>query len=263
MTLYGLPFELSDDARKHSGVGLAVELGAEWAPRIGQRERLRLGVTAQRREYSGGKFDDMTTSAYLGPRIVRPRWDLSLLGTGFARWYGGKPYAHAVGGRIEVAFYPQPNLTLFGNLAVQRIDYAGGPDRDGTITSLGLGAFRPLDQVSSVTARTGIVRQGARVGGYANWSAYAAVGYFRELPAGFSVYLEPAVAIARYDARLPVFDLPRRDHSLTGTVTLLNRRLVLSSFTPRVSWSVTRQGSNIPVYAFTKHRVEIGLTRSF
>jgi len=82
------------------GVGIAVDAAAEWAPRIGKGKRLRLGVSGQRREYSGSNFDDMTAAAYAGPRWVTGKWDLSLLGTAYRRWYGARPYNQAAGGLI-------------------------------------------------------------------------------------------------------------------------------------------------------------------
>jgi tetratricopeptide (TPR) repeat protein len=91
VTLFGLPFDLSEEARHRSGVGVAIDAGAEWAPRLGKNKRLRLGFSSQRREYSGSNFDDMTVAAYAGPRWVSGKWDLSLLGTAYKRWYGAKP----------------------------------------------------------------------------------------------------------------------------------------------------------------------------
>ena len=48
-----------------------MDAGGEWAPSIGEGTRLRLGLSGQRREYSGAQFDDMTLAAYAGPHLVR------------------------------------------------------------------------------------------------------------------------------------------------------------------------------------------------
>ena len=83
-----MPFDLSEEARQRSGVGLVLDAGGEWSPRLGAGKRLRLGLNVQRREYTGSDFDDMTLATYAGPRIVSGRWDLSLLGSAYLRWTG-------------------------------------------------------------------------------------------------------------------------------------------------------------------------------
>jgi len=263
VTLYGLPFELSEDARHHSGMGLAVDAGVEWAPRTGPSSRLRLGLNAQRREYSGSQFDDMALAAYAGPRFVRRKWDVSVLGTVFQRWYGGDAYARSAGARIDATHYPTPKLALFGSLAAQKLDHQRIPEMSGYVYSASAGAYRPLNSISSVTLKGGMNRQDSRIGAYSSWSGYAAAGYYRDLPAGFSIYLEPSVAFARYDDRLPALDARRSDKSVSGLVTILNRHIVLSRFTPRVAYTFTKQDSNIPLYRFTRHRIEVGLTTNF
>lgn len=263
VTLSGLPFELSDDARKRSGIGLAAEGAVEYAPRIGPRSRLRLGVAAQRREYSGGEFDDMALALHAGPRLVSPRWDTSLLATGFIRWYGGDPLVRAAGGRIEATHYPSSNLSLTGALSAQAIDHARDDTRDGALYSASLGLFHPLGTTSAVAAKGRIGRQTAREPGHSNWSIDLSASYFRELPGGFTVGFEPGFGVTRFDAALPLFGKTRSDRSVTAEVSLLNRHIVLSRFTPRIGYALTRQWSNIDLYAFTRHRVEFGLTTVF
>lgn len=263
VTLYGLPFELDEDARHRSGIGLAVEAGVEWAPRTGRNTRLRLGLNGQRREYSGTQFDDMALAAYAGPRFVSRKWDVSVLGTGFQRWYGDDAYSRSAGARIDATHYPTPKLAVFGSLAAQWLDHQRIPEMSGPIYSASLGAYRPLNSSSALTFKIGLNRQDSRVDAYSNWSGYAAVGYYRDLPAGFSIYLEPSVAFARYDDRLPALDMRRSDKSVSGLVTLLNRHIVLSRFTPRIAYTFTRQDSNIPLYRFTRNRIEVGLTTNF
>ena len=263
VTLYGLPFDLSEDARHRSGVGLSIETGAEWAPRIGKGTRLRLGVSGQRREYSGSNFDDMTAAAYAGPRLVSGKWDLSLVGTAYKRWYGARPYNQATGGRLEATYYFTPRLGISGALAAQWVNYRRARERDGRLISLNAAAFHALTSSSAVTVKGGVSRQEARTPAYASWSGFVAAGYFRDLPKGFSIYVEPSFSLARYDKALLAFGRKRSDDSQSVLITVLNRHLVLTRFTPRISYTFTRQSSSIPLYAFKRSRVEIGLTTVF
>jgi tetratricopeptide (TPR) repeat protein len=263
VSLFGLPFDLSDEARQRSGVGLALEAGGEWAPRIGTAKRLRLGANLQRREYPGSAFDDMTVAAYAGPRLVSGKWDLSLMGTAYRRWYGAKVYSDAVGGRAEATYHFSSRLEVTAAPGVQWISYRQSGERDGALISLNVGGFYALSPSSGVTVKAGAARLQAQIAPYSSWSGFVGAGYFKELPIGFSAYIEPALSTARYDEALLGFGGRRADTTQSLLVTLLNRRLVLKRFTPRMAYTYTRQSSSIALYAFTRNRLEIGLTTVF
>ena len=263
VSLFGLPFDLSDDARKRSGVGIAVDSAGEWAPRIGAHARLRTGVGLQRREYRRSGFDDMTLALYAGPRRAWNRTDVSLLGSATWRWYGGRPYYRGLGMRLEASHDATPRLSVSGAASLTRIRYRQSPEMDGTISSLAGGVAYALTPASALTLRGGLSRQGARDEGYANWAEFVGIGYHRELPLGFTVSVEPSLSSARYDAPLLAFGERRKDRTRSLGVTLLNRRILLSRFTPRLLLTSVRQSSSIPLYAFKKNRVEMGLTTVF
>ena len=263
VTLYGLPFDLSQDARHRSGVGMAVEAAAEWAPTIGRGKRLRLGLSTQRRDYSGTAFDDMSATAYAGPRVTGGNWELSILGTVYHRWYGSKPYNGAFGGRAEGTYYLKSGTGLSAAISAQRLRYRQERARNGLLLSFDVTAFHALTPSSGLTVKAGLSRQNARLSAYSNSSGFFAAGYFRDLPLGFSAYVEPSISLARYDEALPSFGVRRSDNTRSLTLTLLNRHLVLTRFTPRISYTWTQQKSSISLYDFTRSRIEIGLTTIF
>lgn len=263
LSLFGLPFDLSDEARQRSGVGLAIEMGGEWAPKIGKGKRLRLGVSGQRREYRGTDADDMTISAFAGPRLVTGKWDLSLLGTANRRWFGAKPYNQAKGARLEATYYLSPELGISGAAGVQWVSHRLQKARNGRLVTLNAAAFHALSASSALTVKGGVGRQHARADAYSNWNGFIAAGYFKELSLGFSAYVEPSVSLARYDEALLGFADKRVDRSATVLIALLNRHIVLDRFTPRISYVYTRQHSSIPLFTFERSRIEIGLTTTF
>lgn len=263
VSLFGLPFDLSESARQRSGIGLSVEAGAEWAPRISKGKRWRIGFSGERRMYSSSEFNDMSLAAFTGPRLISGKWDISLLGTAYKRWYGSAPYSHAVGARFEATHYLTPRLTVSGALSVQKVAYSHAREREGPLISLNAGGFYALTPSSGLTIKGCISRQRAQIDAYSNWSAFAAAGFYKDLPMGFSAYVEPSYSLARYDDALIGFGSKRTDNSQSLLLALLNRHLVLTRFTPRLSYTLTRQKSSIPLYNFNRNRVEIGLTTVF
>ncbi len=262
-TIFGLPFELSDDARRRSGVGIAVEAGAEFAPRIRDTARLRLGGALQRNEYKGSDLDDTTIGLHAGPRLVLADWDLSVTGTAFQRRFGRRRVSEGFGTRIEATHHSDSRTILSLGLAAHQIRYPHSPFHNGRAYSVWSGFARALTPESMVTARVAANRKAARADELASWSGSISAGYYRDLPAGFSVYLQPSYSRARYDAPDPFFGLRRRDNLLELRVGVLNRRLYLSGFTPRIGVTLARRRSTIDLYDYTQRRLEIGVTRAF
>ncbi len=261
--IFGLPFELDDASRARSGVGLDVGASAEFAPRISNRASVRLGVSAERREYAGRDFDDMTVSGHAGPRLSAGKWDLSLLAAGFARWYGAKPLNRGGGGRIEATWYRSSRTALNLSLTALATKNLRSPEQSGLMV-YGVGTWsRAIDPSSAVTASLGLVRQYARSPEQANWTYIAAVSYQKDLPRGFSVQIEPRFLQSYFGAADPFFGKTRRDTEFDLRLGVSNRRIVFSRFTPQISYAFATRSSSIALFAFTQSRVEIGVTSAF
>ena len=261
--LFGLPFELSDETRSQSGIGLAVQAALEFAPRLSERVRMRAGAAIQRRDYAGGDFDDMTVAVHAGPRLTLGKWDMSALATGFRRRFGGRRLADGAGAKVEATHYFSARTALSLGLTAYKLRYPHYRLQDGLSLSASAGVLRALTPESSLTARIGAGRKTARTPELANWSGSLAVGYYRDLPGEFSVYAEPSIAEARYDAIDPFFGKRRKDRLLELHFAILNRRISLRGFTPKVGFTVGRRRSSIELYDYNQRRFEFGVTRAF
>jgi outer membrane protein len=261
--IFGLPFQLSSDTRRRSGTGLTITGSGEFAPRLSESVRLRVGGSIERREYKAHDFDDMTVSAYAGPRILLSDWDLSILATGFRRNFGGRRLSEGAGVRAEALRGLGGRTAISLGVAAQEIRYPHYPLQDGRSYSAAIGVLRSLTGASAVNARIGTSRHSARTPELANWSGWLSAGYYRDLPGGFSIYVEPSYAFSRYDASDPFFGKRRVDRVAQLQFAVLNRRIVLSRFTPRIALTLARRYSTIDLYQFTQRRLEVGFTSSF
>jgi hypothetical protein len=235
----------------------------EFAPRLSERVRLRAGVAVQRRDYAGDGFDDMTVAAHAGPRLRLGKWDVSTLATGFQRRFGGRRLTEGAGARIEATHYFSARTALSLGLTTHRVRYPDYPLHDGLSLATSAGIMRALTPDSSLTVRVGASRKTARTAELANWSGSLAVGYYRDLPGGFSIYAEPSVARSRYDAADPFFGERRQDRLVELHVALLNRRISLRGFTPKVGFTLARRRSSIDLYDYNQRRFEFGVTSAF
>jgi hypothetical protein len=261
--IFGLPFVLSDDARKTSGLGLAVDAGGEWSPLLFDSLKGRIGAQVHRAEYSGGVFDDMTLSGHIGPHILFPRAEIVLLATGFQRWFGNDAFNSGAGGRAAFSYTATPRVQLGTFSDFQFISYKTGSDQNGWIGSAAVSVGYTLTPSSTLRGVAGFGARDARADAFSSTTMWGAVGYYRDLPFGFSVYLEPNYARTRFHAPLIGFNATRRDHIWSMRAELLNRRIDYAGFTPKLTLYVSDQTSNIALYSYTRSQVTVALTREF
>jgi tetratricopeptide (TPR) repeat protein len=260
--LYGLPFTLSSDARKQSGVGLALDGSGEWSPYIGS-ERLRIGAQAHTRLYRTGEFDDVTLGAYVGPRFLTEHWDISPLLSGFRRWYGGRLYNEGLGFGMQAAYYPGRRLGLSAAIGEQDVRYGPPQGQSGLAVNAAVGFTYTLSPSSYVAANMSASRQSARLPVFANTAVAFDASFYCDLPKGYSVSIQPSITRIGYDAAFPAFGVARRDAQWSVKLLLLNRRIDVLGFAPRVMYTHIHDNSNISLFSYDRDQFELGLTRAF
>jgi tetratricopeptide (TPR) repeat protein len=263
VNIFGLPFALDKNARKQSGIGVAGDIGGEWSPLLTDNLKARIGADLTRTDYSGGQFDDMTLSGYGGPQFLFDNWDLSLLGTGFQRWYANQDYLNGFGGKVAADYGITSDLLISAAFGGQATTDDFIPDQSGPLYSAQLAGTYVLSPSSLFQLQLGFNRQDAQTGAYSYSGAWFGAGYQQDLPFGFSAGFQPTYFITRYDDQLTGFGVTRADNTMMLAFTLLNRRFDYHGFTPRFSYVFTEQHSNIPLYSFTRNQFQIGLTSLF
>lgn len=263
VTLYGLPFQLSPNAQANSGLGLSLDSSAEWSPRLGQTLKWRLGTQLHRSQYRRSAFDDMTLGAYTGPHLTLRRWDFNLLGSVSRRWYGDRTYTNSLGGSLDATYYVTARLGLGASTGLSHIDYTQNALQNGVGHTYGVTAFYTPTPASIVRGSATFGVQDAQIAAYANRSQQFGISYNRDFQGGMTASLAPGYTRIAYEAPLAAFPAARIDKQLSAQLALLDRKIDWSGFTPRLVYTYTRNNSTIPLYAFTRNRVEIGFTRAF
>lgn len=263
VTIYGLPFQLSDDARASSGIGATADGSIEWAPQLSPRTGLRIGGQGHRTQYRKSQFNDSTLTAYAGVRLNRTKWTHDLTGIVAERWYGERPYSRSIGATVATSYAVDRKTELNGSVAIYSIKYPNFTDQDGVLTGISLGAARAVSPRSVLRATVGVNWQKARVEPLANHRQTLALEWFREFSGGITLVLSPSLTRIGYAAPLPAFGTTRIDWQATAQVRLQSRRIDVRGFTPRLGYIFTHNASTVPLYRFTRNRFELGVVRSF
>ena len=270
VTLCGLPFQLSPNAKANSGVGLVLDTNAEWAPRIGPstgpRMKWRVGGLLHRVQYRETDFDDMTLGLYTGPHLTLKRWDLNLLGNVSRRWYGDRGYTKSYGPSADATYYLTTRLGLGLAVNLNQTDYEQNAQQNGLGHSVTLSSFYTPTTSSYMRGAVTFGRQDAALAGYAFDSRQYGLTYVREFAGGITASISPAITHLAYDAPLAgVGDglTPRRDWQYSAQVSVLYRRIDWEGLTPKLSYTYTKNDSNLGLYTFHRSHFEIGFTKSF
>ena len=263
VSLYGIPFQLDDSAKRKSGVGLAIQGEAEWTFKVAQKVRVRVGAQISRSQYRQSDFNDMTAIAYAGPRLSLKRWDFDAAFIGQKRWYGDRTYLDAYGGRMALTHYISGKTALFSNVSLLRQSYPRNTYQNGMLASVSAGFAHTPTTSSVVQGGITYARQDARLATFANRSEQFSLSYTREFRGGLTVAVTPSIAVIDYDARLQAFDRVRRDRQVSVSTSILKRRIDFYGLSPRVIYTYTANVSNINLYSLRRNRFEIGFARIF
>jgi hypothetical protein len=264
--LFGLPFQIDQTARKRSGTGLALNASGNYQWDIAADTRLKVGGVLYDAEYKDGDFADRQAFVYAGPRFMfADNSEVSVFATGAHRWYGGKNMTEAYGLRLEGEQPLGRRFLLNGAVSWQNQTYLRSQFSAYSGPVYQANAVLSYAQPAGFLRGTlGVVRENARIPALRGWQFIAGAGIYRHtLPMRFSAYLSTQVVLARYDDRLGAFGVTRRDEQVDIRLSLSNANLTLGRFTPIISYVHTERFSNIPIYAYSRDRFEVGFNWTF
>lgn len=262
--LFGLPFELDQNALKKSGVGFDGAISGDVQADLTDDTRLVLGGTGHDLDYAGRLYDDRSAGVFLGPRfILSDQSEISFKAEASRRWYGGQGYSVSGGGRIEADTNLSARWALDGSIDVQRVTYDQLPVNTGMVYNASLGVTYGIDSESFARLDLTYMREQTSYAPFRDSQYGIGASYYRDLPWGFGALVGAGIVLAPYDANDPVFDATRRDEIVNYRLGLSNKYLNAFGFTPVVSFSHTRRYSNIDLYQFERDRAELAVTRNF
>ena len=261
--LFGLPAQLSEDARETSGIGLNANIGGGYEARLAPDLRFRTSASLRTRTYSESQFNDRTLSLRAGPRLLFERFDLRPELTAQGRELGGETYSRALGLGLASDWLIAPAWRLSGSAGAERIAYEGFLG-DGTIYTATLGLGHAFDQATLLRADTSFRRETVERAAYSWRESVVELSATRELPEGFVVTAGPSYRWRAYDAPLRTLSRePREDETLAGRITVSNRHIALFGFMPEITIRYEERDSNVDLYDYDRVVGEFGVVRTF
>lgn len=259
----GLPFQLNDDARARSGVGLFT--AADASVRIWRARRVPLYIGAYGRvlRYSDGRFSDVYLGGEAGPEFRLAGGRLRLAASVLERWYGGSPLVTTLGGRLKFDKVIAGSTSVEASLAIHNNRFNDRNDVNGWDVETSIGLNRAISASTSGFIWASAVRATAKDPGQSSWQGRAGFGLLREVRWALRPQLTVEIARQVNDAPLGLFGTRRMDWRLQASASIYKRDWNIRGFAPslRITW--TRSFSTITLYDQKRLRTELGVTKAF
>ena len=263
VNLFGLPAQLSEDARQTSGVGLNARISGGYEARISPDLRFRTGASLSTRTYEQSKFNDRTLTLRAGPRFLFEKFDLRPALKARARRLGGEIYSRAAGVELSGNWQAAPAWRLSAAVGGERISYETFLG-EGNMYSTQVGLAHALGRATLLRA-DGVFRREAVEREAYSWREFiVGASATRELPKGFVATVVSTYRLRRYDSPIAAFGPEtRQDRTLAGRMKISNRHIELFGFMPELTFKHERRSSNLSLYDYKRNLVEVGVVRTF
>jgi outer membrane protein len=256
------PFQLSDDTRARSGVGLKIAGQATGRVPASPNLNLIARLAGQGNLYRDSSFNDVLGSAQAGVEWQVGKLRLQpLLGMSL-RWYGSKLYAKTDTAAVNLLRSLGPKAQLEIEVGVGLANYRLNDLQDGPIYNANVTYERALSTRSGVSLSLLLDRQDAHDPGYATINGGAQVLGWHEF-GKVSIYVTGGVSRLIADGRIFLFRYRREEWQVRATAGVVLRSLTISRFAPLVRISYERNRSTIGIYDYRRLGAELGVSRAF
>lgn len=264
VSLYGLPFTLSDDARRQQGVAASLGMSVERRWRLSDRLALKGGGSVLAVDTPGRTFDQSQWAVYAGPALrLNDHVRLDLAATYRDIRFGGAPLETWRGAQVAAEIQVRPDVRWDGSAHLDRIDSRRGAAFDGWAYGLRGGRTRFLGPSALWRASAAVDVHDLVEPQLGYGEARVAAGRLFALPFTTLAYVEPYVQARRFAQRSTLFGVRRLDREAGVSARMSRRDLYVLGAFPFVQIIASRADSNVPLGRYSRQRIEFGFTRDF
>jgi hypothetical protein len=263
----GKPIELvlDDNARRKSGIGQT--LGVQGGVRLRLDNGLAMVIDGDGQVVNqpGKSADDISALLAAGPELTMKNGArIGIQAVGMGRWYGGKTAQTGGGVRVSYQRDLSAGQRIRAQADIRRVE-SGFSEAYGGWQLAGYGTYERVIDSRFLTSVTGFARREELLSrAYSSTEVGANIGVGGELAHGLNAGLSAGISRAIFDAPIATFSTePRRDWRLNARAYLGARSIRLLGFSPSLTYSFTRNASNIMLYDTTRHRFQFELARYF
>jgi len=262
--LYGLPFVLSDDARRRSGVAASLGMSVERRQPLLERYALVAGAAVSLLDAPNRTFDQSQIGLFAGPEMrVGRHGRVALAATYRDIDFGGEDLETWWGLQLTGQGYADAQTRWDGAIRLDRIDNRRAAESSGLAYGAQVNRTRYLGPAelwrASLVFNTHDLA--ASEAGYRE--GYLAVGRLFPLPFATLAYVEPYGRMRNFTEHSSAFGVRREDREFGINLRISKRDWTFRNAFPYVQAILSRSSSNVALGRYSRQRIEFGLTREF
>jgi len=262
--LFGLPFALSDDARRRSGVAASIGGTVERRLAISPRYALRVGASAAFLDTSNRQFDQSQVGLFAGPDVQLGRYArLSLAATYRDIDFGGADLETWRGLLANGEAYADSRTRWDGSAHLDRIHSQRSAAWSGWFYGTQASRTRFLGPSALWRASLAFDIHDLAEPESDYREVQVMAGRLFALPLSSLGYIEPYGRERAFDQRSSVFGVRRLDRELGVNVRISKRDWSYRGAFPYVQAIISRSSSNVTLGRYSRQRIEFGFTREF
>ncbi len=258
--------------KEQSGIGLGVGATFNHYLRFSRDFGLRNTISLNALEYEQNAFDDYQLFLASGPRQTFEQGEISLQPTFRKRWYAGRQYSEEYGLSFD-AQWMLNRFLLSGGLSWARIRYNdsyidGFLKGDSTFSHIQ--ARYIVNDRTFVQAGLAFQRENAEAAAYGSDSWRYALGLYRVLPYGFSLFGELSLTDARYHdvqwyitRNYRIAETRRKDRTWQIFASLSSSLLEKYDITPTLQYTYIKRDSNMWTQEHERQRLNLSFGYRF
>lgn len=262
--MFGLPFQLSNDARETDGAGYTVNAAGGYFRKLKGDLAAQADLQYNRTAYSHlSSFDSDVLSGSAGLTLQKKSYIVSLPLLLESVYIGHARYDNAFGVSPQAQVPLTERLSANAAFVIQKKHYYVNDGlRNGTVWSASAGTkyYYRQDSFLQATLRHGVEGTGAK---YTDNSSNALnLGWYAGLPRGFSLYVGPGLSYTAYEAKEAAFDARRKDTQYSAVFNL-SKDFDATGCSAVLGYTFTRNDSNIALYDYNRGQLTLQVSHAF
>ncbi len=259
---------ISAASQKQSGIGTVAGGSVGFTKNLGEHSQVALSAGATGTYYpltgiTGAGFSQsaelryLTGRGYMGLGVVGSEGIDTLNRSISYTSFGPRlSFAHRITERDQLSTSLTYEWRNYGN-TLPSSDYNGNAL---TISAIFTHALDSSSNVAFIMGYDSVTQKNTYNSYY---GSTLGMGFYKELPRGFTVQGQGTGHLATFYDVNPFQGVVRQDENLTGSLTLTKRDWNIMGFAPSLNYTYTRNFSNISLYDFDSHSVDLRLTKDF
>ncbi len=262
--------DIPQTSQKTSGIGAAAGLSLGFSKRLSDDFQFVTAANVDARIYADSDYDLLAFSesaelrrifsggyvsaGVVSSQLVAPSTDPSTLVKLSYRSFGPRlAFSKDLGQRNH----------LQASTVYEYRDYGNGSNLNGWASTNTATLSHAIEATFSVNATAGYdhVSQGFDFTTYHTYSV--GLGAYKEFSHGLTMQVDVMAKLSEFEGVNPVADLTREDHRYIGSMTMTKRDWNIVGFAPSLNYTYTRNASNIALYDYDSHSVELRMTKDF